>query len=76
MTRGKPYDNAVLAKQADHDIVFTVLQDDMPVGGMTYRLSTDVKQRIAEPKTKAKKSTKAASRKTAVVRSSRSKKTR
>ena len=48
MTKGKPYDAAVLAKQADHDIVFTVLQDDMPVGGMTYRLSTDTKQGLAE----------------------------
>ena len=47
MTKGKPYDAAVLAKQADHDIVFTVLQDDMPVGGMTYRLSTDTKQGLA-----------------------------
>ena len=74
MTKGKPYDAAVLAKQADHDIVFTVLQDDMPVGGMTYRLSTDTKQGLAA-ETKAKKSAKAANRKTAVVRS-RSRKTR
>jgi hypothetical protein len=54
--------------------VFTVLQDDMPVGGMTYRLSTDTKQGLAA-ETKAKKSAKAANRKTAVVRS-RSRKTR
>ena len=60
--QGKPYDAAVLAKQADHDIVFTVLQDDMPVGGMTYRLSTDAKQGLAaSAKTKAdSKSAKAA----------------
>ena len=78
MTKGKPYDTAVLAKQADHDIVFTVLQDDMPVGGMTYRLSTEAKQcLVASAKTKAgSRSTKAASRKSAVVRSSRSRKTR
>jgi zinc metalloprotease ZmpB len=75
MTKGKPYDTAVLAKQADHDIVFTVLQDDMPVGGMTYRLSTDVKPGLAAEK-KVRKSAKAASRKTAVVRSSRSRKGR
>jgi hypothetical protein len=49
MTKGKPYNTAVLAKQADHDIVFTVLQDGMPVGGMTYRLSADAKQGLAAP---------------------------
>ena len=75
MTKGKPYDAAVLAKQADHDIVFTVLQDDMPVGGMTYRLSTDAKQGL-KADAKVRKSAKAASRKAAVVRSSRSRKAR
>jgi len=78
MTKGKPYDTAVLAKQADHDIVFTVLQDDMPVGGMTYRLSTDAKHVLKAPRKvpAGSRSAKAANRKSAVVRSSRSKKIR
>jgi hypothetical protein len=41
MTKGRPFDDQVLAREADHDIVFTVLQDDMPVGGMTFRISKD-----------------------------------
>jgi zinc metalloprotease ZmpB len=82
MTKGKPYNTAVLAKQADHDIVFTVLQDGMPVGGMTYRLSADAKQGLAAPaKVKTRTVARSANARRAVksksvASRSRSKKTR
>jgi hypothetical protein len=44
--KGKAIDAAVLAKEADHDIVLTVLHDNMPVGGMTFRISKDAKQAL------------------------------
>ena len=44
VSKGKAIDDAVLAKQADHDIVLTVLHDGMPVGGMTFQISKDAKQ--------------------------------
>jgi hypothetical protein len=43
MTKGKPFDKTVLENERDHDIVLTVLHDNMPVGGMTFRISSDAK---------------------------------
>lgn len=39
MTRGKPFEERLLATEPDHDIVVTVLHDGMPVGGMTFRIT-------------------------------------
>ena len=39
VTKGKPFDQKVLEKERDHDIVLTVLHDGLPVGGMTYRIT-------------------------------------
>ncbi|HEX7758878.1 MAG TPA: hypothetical protein VF459_05225 [Caulobacteraceae bacterium] len=36
---GKPVTDAILAHERDHDIVLTVLQDNVPVGGMTFRIT-------------------------------------
>jgi hypothetical protein len=39
MTRGEPFDQTVLEKNRDRDIVLTVLQDGMQVGGMTFQIT-------------------------------------
>lgn len=39
---GKPVTDKMLAQQADHDIVFTILSDGTPVGGMTFRITPAV----------------------------------
>ncbi len=44
VANGKDFDEATLARELDHDIVLTILQDDMPVGGMTFRISKDAKE--------------------------------
>lgn len=50
MIKGKAFDDKVLKKERDHDIVLTVLHDGIPVGGMTFRIGTSNK-----PKRKAGK---------------------
>jgi hypothetical protein len=50
--KGKPFDDKTLAKETDHDIVLTVLQDGIPVGGMTFRIGSD-----KQPLSKAKPNT-------------------
>ena len=39
VTQGRPFDETVLRRERDHDIVLTVLHDGAPVGGMTYRIT-------------------------------------
>jgi hypothetical protein len=51
VSKGKPIDKTVLENERDHDIVLTVLHDQMPVGGMTYRISVDAKQQPGKLKT-------------------------
>jgi hypothetical protein len=67
MTKGKPFDEKVLKQERDHDIVFTVLHDNAPVGGMTFRISPRTKKAspnlAAKPKTAGK--TKVAAKKKA-----------
>lgn len=41
VTAGKEFDLAKLGQEKDHDIVVTIMHDDMPVGGMTFRISKD-----------------------------------
>jgi hypothetical protein len=36
---GSPFDDQELARQRDRDIVVTVLQDGLPIGGMTWQVS-------------------------------------
>ncbi len=36
---GKAFDESVLAREKDHDIVVTVFHDGMPAGGMTFRIT-------------------------------------
>jgi hypothetical protein len=58
MTKGKPFDEKVLNKEMDHDIVVTVLHDNAPVGGMTYRITPPVKKTGATLASKAKTASK------------------
>jgi hypothetical protein len=44
-TKGEVFNDETLAGETDHDIVVTVLQDGIPVGGMTFRISSDAKQK-------------------------------
>jgi zinc metalloprotease ZmpB len=44
ITKGKPFDEAVLKQERDHDIVLTVLYDSAPAGGMTYRITAGAGQ--------------------------------
>jgi hypothetical protein len=48
-TKGKAFDDKVLAKEADHDIVVTILQDGLPFGGMTFRIGSSAKQQPGKP---------------------------
>jgi len=43
VSKGKDFDETVFAREREHDIVVTVLHDKFPVGGMTFRISKDVK---------------------------------
>lgn len=53
MTKGKPFDEKVLDKERDHDIVLTVLHDDAPVGGMTYRITKPKQTSLVSGKKRA-----------------------
>ncbi|HEX7979681.1 MAG TPA: hypothetical protein VF461_13825 [Gemmatimonadaceae bacterium] len=44
VTEGKPFTMAMLEKGRNRDIVITVLQDGMPVGGMTFRIGAPAKK--------------------------------
>ena len=44
MTAGKPYTAIALAKASDRDIVVTIVQDGLAVGGMTFRITPPGKQ--------------------------------
>ena len=44
VTKVKPFDQAVLKQERDHDIVLTVLYDGAPAGGMTYRITAGAGQ--------------------------------
>lgn len=48
MTKGKAFDEEVLQKETDHDIVLTVLYDGLPAGGMTYRITPSGKKKGVE----------------------------
>jgi hypothetical protein len=48
MTKGKAFDEKVLAKERDRDIVLTLLYDDMPAGGMTYRITPGGKRAVGK----------------------------
>jgi hypothetical protein len=43
--RGKPVTEAILGHERDHDIVLTITQDGVPVGGMTYRMIAAAKDK-------------------------------
>ena len=68
MAKGKAFDDKAMTKEADHDIVVTILHDGAPVGGMTFRMSPDAKPQLtpakpaAQGNVKPAKATKTASK--------------
>ena len=70
VTKGKTFDDKVLAQEKDHDIVVTVLHDGAPVGGMTFRITPAAEQTLSN-KPGRKATTKASAARTSVRRSAR-----
>jgi zinc metalloprotease ZmpB len=74
--KGKPFDESVLARETDHDIVATVLHDGMPAGGMTFRVTAGRRPQLtADNRDGVARSRKAPARTRVAARKARTKRT-